>query len=341
MQLSVDQLVAHVQRTLAPVYLVYGEEPLLIQEAADRIRDAARAQGFAERQVFSVEAGFDWPALTSSTQSLSLFAERRVIELRLPTGKPGETGTKALVALADQTSPDTLLLVLCGKLERAQRETKWFKALDGAGVVVPIYGFERAQLPRWITARFAARGLKAGAGVAELLAHHMEGNLLAAAQEIDKIAMAFGAGATVSVDDIEDSLCDNARFNVFGLADTCLRGEAAAVTRMLAGLRAEGGEPVLILWALAREVRELAQMADEVARGRPLAGVIEARRVWPKRRALVTQALQRLPARAWPQLLQRAARVDRVIKGRRAGQVWQELECLALALTGTRLRTCA
>jgi DNA polymerase III subunit delta len=206
-------------------------------------------------------------------------------------------------------------------------------------VTVAVWPVEAGELPTWISRRMASRGLKPGTGVAELLAHHMEGNLLAAAQEIDKIAMLTGGGA-VSADDIEGNLGDNARFTVFGLADTCLRGDAADVLRMLASLRGEGLEPVLVLWALAREARDLATMAQQVAAGKPPAAVLEERRVWARRRPLVSQALKRLRAEECLRLVQRAARADRVLKGRRRGDVWQELECLALGIAGTRPRTC-
>jgi DNA polymerase-3 subunit delta len=339
MQIGADQLATHLKRGLAPIYFVYGDEPLLVQEAGAAIRAAAQATGFAERQVLTVESGFDWNGLFAETQSLSLFAERRLLELRMPTGKPGEVGAKILVELAGQPPADTLLLVTAGKLEKQTREAKWAKALEAVGVVVAIYPLERAQWPGWIARRMAAKGLTPGPGVAELLAHHMEGNLLACAQEIDKMAMLIGAGP-VSVDDIEGNLSDNARFNVFGLADTCLRGDAAAAVRILESLRGEGIEPVLVLWALAREVRELARMSEMIAAGQSPAAVLDACRVWAKRRPLVSQALKRLAPKAGLALVQRAARTDRVVKGRRSGNAWHELQCLALGLAGTKVGTC-
>jgi DNA polymerase-3 subunit delta len=339
-QIGSAQLSADLRERLRPLYLVYGEEPLLIDEALAMIRAAAEAQGYGAREVYTVEPGFDWDQLRTATQSLSLFAERRLIELRVPSGKPGEVGTRVLTEFAAAPVPDTLLIVSTGKLDKAAREAKWFKALAEAGLAVAVYALEVAQLPGWIARRMRAQGLEPGAGVAELLAYHMEGNLLAAAQEIEKLAMLKGAGA-VSVDDIEGNLGDNARFSVFTLADACLLGRGEQIVRMLAGLRAEGVEPVLVLWALAREVRGLAQMAAAIASGRTEAAALEAHRVWPRRRPLVSRALRRSSAREWQSLLSRAARVDRVIKGRRGGNAWQELECLALALGGVKLRTCA
>ena len=339
MQISPDQLPRHLQRGLAPIYFVYGEEILLVEESCRAIREAAHAAGYAERQVMTVESGFDWNGLFASLQSLSLFSERRLLELRLPTGKPGETGATILTEIVAQPPADVVFMVTCGKLEKAARESKWAKALEGAGVAVPVYPLEAAQWPAWIRRRMEAQGLQPGPGVVDLLTHLMEGNLLACAQEIDKLAMLLGGGE-VGLDDIEGNLSDNARFNVFALADAGLRGEAAAVDRILASLRGEGVEPVLILWALSREIRELAQMARLVAAGQPAARAMDARRVWTKRKPLVSAALKRLSLESCQRLLQRAARADRILKGRAAGDIWQELQCLALGMCGLRLGTC-
>ncbi len=340
MQINPDQLINHLKRGLAPIYLVYGEETLLVEEGCRAIRDAAHAAGFQERQVLTVESGFDWNALFASMQTLSLFSERRVIELRLPTGKPGEAGAKILTEIAANPPADTVLVVSCGKLEKQTREAKWVKALEGAGVAVAVYPLEAAQWPMWIRRRMEQKGLKPGPGVVDLLAHLMEGNLLACAQEIDKLAMLFGAGE-VGLDDIEGNLGDNARYNVYALVDASLRGEPAAVERILKNLRGEGVEPALILWALARETRELAQMAAMIAAGQPVMRALETRRVWAKRKPLVSAALKRLSRESTQDLLRRAARADRVLKGRGRGEVWQELQCLALGLSGLKTGACA
>jgi DNA polymerase-3 subunit delta len=339
MQIYANQLDSHLKRGLAPVYLLYGEEPLLVEECRDRIRDAARAAGFDGRELHTADTGFDWNALFAASHSLALFAEKRFIDLRLPSGKPGEAGGKILAEIAARPPADTLLVVSCGKLEKAQREAKWAKALDAAGVVVPLYPVEVAQLPAWVSQRLRARGVQAGPGVAELLAHHFEGNLLACAQEIDKIAMTFGA-SSVKVEDIEQDVADSARFTIFALADTCLEGRAKAIPRILASLRAEGVEPVLVLWALVREIRTLAQIASSIAGGQPLAQALDNHKVWTKRKPLVSKALNRGRPGEWRAWLARAARVDRVIKGRARGDAWRELECLALGFGGLRLPTC-
>jgi DNA polymerase-3 subunit delta len=339
MQISPDQLPAHLKRGLAPIYFVYGEEILLVEESCRTIREAAQAAGYAERQLLTADSGFDWNGLYASLQSLSLFCERRLIELRLPSARPGETGAAILTQIAAQPPADVVFLVICGKLEKAAREAKWVKALEGAGVAIGVYPIEAAQWPAWVRRRLQAQGLQPGPGVVELLAHLMEGNPLACAQEIDKLAM-LRSGGVIGLDDIEGNLSDNARFNVYALADAGLRGEPAAASRILASLRGEGVEPALILWALVREIRELAQMAHLVACGQPLARVLDARRVWTKRKPLVGAALKRLPRQAWQDLLQRAARADRILKGRGAGDIWQELHCLAWGMCGVRLGTC-
>ncbi len=336
MRINADQLAGQLRRGLASVYFISGGEPLLAQECGDLIRQAAHAAGFIEREVLTVEPGFDWNALYASTQSLSLFSERRLFDLRLPTGKPGELGAKTLTQIVGQLPPEVLLLISAGKLEKQSRQAKWVKALEDAGVSVTVYPIETEQFPRWVTRRMQAKGLKPGPGAAELLAYYMEGNLLACAQEIDKLAMLCGR-TEIGLDDIEGNLSDNARFDVFSLADACLQGEAAVILRILRSLRAEGSEPVLILWALARELREIASMSAKVASGQAEAQVLGTHRVWQRRKPLVRKALKRSRPDEWHTLLQRAARTDRVIKGRLRGDVWHELQCLALGMGGFSL----
>ena len=332
MQINPEQLSAHLKRGLAPIYLVTGDEPLLVQESADTIRAAARAAGFGERELYTVEAGFDWDDFFAATRAGSLFAARRLLELRLPTAKPGDAGAKTLGQIALDAAPELLVLVVSGKLDKAARSAKWVTAIERAGVVVPVYPIEAGALAGWIARRLRARGLTPGDGVVETLAHYFEGNLLACAQEIDKLALS-GARA-VSADDIAGNLGDNARFNVFGLADASLAGDRAQLVRILRSLKAEGTAPVLVLWALAREARDLAQMAQSLAAGRPEAEVLD--KVWNRRRPRVAKALTRMRADAWLETVTQAARADRAIKGRGDGEAWHELERLALAIAGSR-----
>jgi DNA polymerase-3 subunit delta len=331
MQINADQLARHLERGLAPLYLVSGDEPLQVEECGDAIRRRAEAGGCSERSVFRVEPGFDWDGLRTATQSLSLFTERRLIELRLPAGRPGEAGAALLTELAGNASADIVLLVITGKLDKTQRESSWVQAIEAAGTHVVIWPLDAQKLPAWLTQRFAARGLKPEAGVIDLLAWHLEGNMLAAAQEVDKLAMLCGDGR-VGRTDVEESLADSARFSVYQLVDAALAGVALTCRRILASLRSEGTEPILILWALARELRTLAQVSQELARGKPESGVLA--RVWQQRRALVGKALRRHKAPVWLGFLQTAAHLDRVLKGRAAGDVWLETERLLLAVAG-------
>lgn len=331
MQINADQLARHLERTQASHFLVSGDEPLQMAECRDAIRRHAQVGGCEEHSVFSVDAGFDWNDLTTAAQSLSLFAARRLLEIRLPSGRPGEAGATALVELAQAASPDIVLLVISGKLDKTQRDSRWVQAIESNGLHVVIWPFDAQKLPAWLAQRFAARGLKPEAGVTELLAWHLEGNMLAAAQEVDKLAMLCHAGR-VALADVEESLADSARFSVYQLVDAALAGAVAPARRMLASLRAEGSEPILMLWALARETRSLAQMAQELARGKPENAVLA--RAWAQRRSLVGKALRRHPAPVWLGFVQRCARLDRILKGRAPGDVWLELERLLLAIAG-------
>ncbi len=343
MQLYAKQLEAHLRRgRLAPVYLVHGDEPLLVEECCAAIRTFAEAAGFCEREVLTAESGFDWNAFLSSARSLALFAERRLIELRLPTGRPGEAGARILAELAGDPPAGVLLLVRSPRLDQKAQAAQWVQALARAGAVVAVFPLEAHEFPGWIAARLRRHGLRPGPGVIEWLVHHLEGNLLAAAQEIEKLALRYQG--ELRRDDIEDALCDNARFNVYVLADTCLRGEAAAALRILRSLRAEGTEPALILWALVRELRALAVMAAalETAAGggtADLERVLAAHKVWERRKPLVRAALARGGSGAahWRRLLQEAACVERLVKGRAAGEPWRALETLVAAFAGAPL----
>ena len=337
MQLRPDQLEAHLKKTLAPVYFLTGDEPLQMTEAADALRAAARARGYTDREVLSVEAGFDWDQLLAAAGSLSLFAERRILELRLPTGKPGDAGGKALRAYVERPPEDTVLIVLAGKLEPAARKSKWVQALEQAGVMLTLWPVDAQRLPAWIRQRMQGRGLKPEPEAVALLAERVEGNLMAAAQEIEKLVLLHGPGP-LDAATVQAAVADSARFDVFGLVDTALAGEVARSQRMLTGLRGEGVEPVLILWALTREIRSLAAMAAEVARGTSPGQVMAKCRVWDSRKAPIGAALGRLRPARLQGLLRQAAELDRIIKGQAPGNPWDELVQLTLRLAGLELR---
>ena len=271
MKLAPAQLAKHLQGGLAPVYIVSGDDPLLCQEAADAIRSAARQQGFDERQVFSADASFDWGTLLQAGASMSLFAEKRLLELRLPSGKPGDKGAAALIEYCSRPAEDTLLLVSLPKLDGSAQKTKWGKALvEGPQTqFVQIWPVDANQLPQWIRQRLSQAGLSASQDAVELIAARVEGNLLAAAQEVEKLKLMAEEGQ-ITVETVQAAVADSARFDVFGLVDAVLNGDAAHALRMLEGLRGEGVEPPVILWALARELRVLANIALQYSQGIPL-----------------------------------------------------------------------
>ncbi len=332
-QLRVDQLASQLSAGLSPVYFIHGDETLLVGECADAVRVAAREQGYSDRQVFSVDTGFDWATLSAASDSLSLFSERRLLELRLPSGKPGREGATALCEYAAHLPEDTLLLIVSAKLEPAARKSKWAKALDKAGVSVAVWPVEMARLPSWIDRRMRQYQMLASADALQLIAERVEGNLLAAAQEIEKLYLLHGPGS-LNLETVAELVTDSARYDIFALVDAALAGDAVYAQRALVGLRGEGIEPVLVLWALSREIRSLASMARDVQGGAPLARVLAARRVWEKRKPLISDVLQRIDAGQWWALLQRCALIDRVIKARAPGSPWEELLQLVLSLAG-------
>lgn len=339
MKLNASQLESHLQGELAPLYFLSGDETLLVQEAADAIRVAARTQGYSEREVMHVDRSFDWSSLNDSSATMSLFAEKRIVELRMPTGKPGDAGRKALLAWVERPPEDTLLLIITGKLEAAVPKAKWFKTLEAAGVSLTIWPLEADRLPGWVGARMRERGLQPDVAAVELLSQRVEGNLMAAAQEIDKLQLLHGEGK-ITLDDIDEAVVDNARFDIYRLLDTALSGDAAHTQRMFDRLQQEGVEPVLLLWVLGRELRSLAGMSSECAGsgGRPSDSAVDQvmtrYRVWQKRKPLIKKALQRSGPRRWQGLVLVAAQIDRVIKGQLAGNVRDELLQLCLALAG-------
>ncbi|HEX7046443.1 MAG TPA: DNA polymerase III subunit delta [Gammaproteobacteria bacterium] len=333
MKLYADKLAAHLARgPLAPIYLLGGDEPLQLGEAADAVRAAARRDGYASREVFFVERGFDWQSLRAAGESLSLFAEKRLLELRLPTGKPGDAGAKVLSEFAARPPEDTVLMIVSGKVDK---KNKWVGALEKAGVLVEVWPIDAAQLPRWIEGRMSGAGLAADREAAQLLADRVEGNLLAAAQEIDKLALLV-EGNRANADAVRDAVADSARFDIFQLADAALAGDAVRALRMLDALRTEGAEAVLVVWALARDVRMLAEMSFKVAGGQSPDRI--AASVWPKKRQpIVARALQRHSVKAWERLLLEVALIDRQVKGMRRGDAWQNIERLVAAMAGKPL----
>lgn len=341
MKLNANQLARHLQGALAAVYAVSGDEALLCQEAADAIRAAARSQGFSEREVFHAETNFDWGRLYEAAASLSLFAEKRVIELRIASGKPGDKGAAALIEYLKRPAPDTLLLVSLPKLDGNTQKTKWAKALIDSpdSQFLQIWPVELSQLPGWIRQRMSQAGLSGSDEAVELIAARVEGNLLAAAQEIEKLKLLADDGR-VDAQTVQAAVADSARFDVFGLVDATLKGEAAHALRMLQGLRGEGVEALFILAILARELRQLAGISQQVANRVPLDKAFGSARppIWDKRRPVFTAALQRVSNARWQQLLMDAQRIDAQAKGQAAGDAWAGLANLVLEIGGQPLQ---
>jgi len=330
MRTTTDQLDRLFEKKLAAAWLVCGDEPLLVGEAADAIRARARAAGFAGRDLFFVERSFDWPGLLASSQSLSLFSERRIIELKMPSPRPGKEGGAVLARLCADPAPDTLLLVVSGRPERDTYSTAWFRGFEKNGVVVQSWPVEIGQLPQWIIARAGLAGLAIDLEGAQLLAERVEGNLLAAHQEIEKLALLHPGGA-VGADDVMAAVANSARYDVYQLGEAALDGDAERSLRILEGLRGEGTEPPLVLWALCRELRALA-----AARENPGAETGYGRQA-ERRAALLARAAGRMAGQPLGPLFIDAGRVDRQVKGLGTGDPWTGLTALVAAIAGVRL----
>jgi DNA polymerase-3 subunit delta len=343
MQLAPAQLGPHLQRALRPLYVLHGDEPLLVQEAADAIRATARAQGYTERTVHTVAgAHFDWSAVLAAGGSLSLFADKQIVEVRIPSGKPGKDGSTALQQLAESAAGNdtTLTLVLLPRLDFATRKSAWFAALEGAGVALEVQPVERGALPQWIAQRLAQQGQRVLAGeegqrTLQFFADRVEGNLLAAHQEIQKLALLYPAGE-LGFEQVESAVLNVARYDVFKLCEAVLAGQAGRVQRMLDGLQAEGEAEVLVHYTLAEDIRALKRVKDAMAAGRPLPMALREQRVWGMKEKLFERVLPRLSATALENLLHGAHLVDGIVKGLKAPgwptDGWQALHRLAMDL---------
>ena len=332
MKINANQLTSHLQKKLAPCYLVTGDEHLLVGEALDSIREAAREQGFTSRDLHVATTGFDWAQLRDSSANLSLFAEQRIVELRLPTGKPGRTGGQSIVDLAEHTGPDLMLIVSGPKLDRSVQSSKWVKSLDAKGVTLPIWPVGVRELPGWIAARMRKAGLQPDDGAIALIADRVEGNLLAAGQEIEKLRLLLGEGK-VSADDVSSAVANSSRFDVFKLVDATLTGDAKRALKILTGLRAEGVEPVIVVWSLTREIRTLASLTEAIAQGMDLAGGMQKAGVWRNRQALVRSCIGRHQHGDFHRLLKLAHQADQAAKGQLRADPWQLTTDIVLGIS--------
>ena len=342
-QVRLDALAGHLAKRLAPLYVVHGDEHLLAIEAADRIRAAARKAGFTERDVLQVDRHFRWNRLLESGQSLSLFGDRKLIELRIPGGKPGKEGSTALQAYAKSVRDgDTVTLVTLPRLERESKNSAWFGALEAAAVTVEAPLVDRARLPAWIADRLAMQSQSASPEALGFLVDRVEGNLLAAHQEVQKLALLHPPGR-LDFDDVRDAVLDVARYDVFKLGEAMLAGDAPRVARMVEGLKGEGESPVLVHWAMTEEVRALFRAKLGVAAGQPLSTLLRQLRVWGARERLFEPAMRRLSLPVLRQALSRCAEIDRLVKGLRnlgapMGDAWTELARLGVLIAGPQPR---
>lgn len=338
MKLNLNQLSQQLNNQLSPLYVVTGDEVLLSMEAEDNIRKAARAAGYSERQLFNVETNFDWSVLYDQAASMSLFAERRILEFRLRSASLSDKG-QALLDYLQNPPEDTLLLLSAPKLDG---KTKWVKTLLESPLCqfIQIWPVEASQLPQWIKQRLSVLGLSIAPDALELFTLRVEGNLLAAAQEVEKLKLLMDANETmVTLDHIQAMVVDSARFDIFGLVDVALKGDATHSLRMLQGLQAEGAAETLILWTLTKELRALMTLSHLVVQGVPLQKAFTQVRppIWPKRQPLFQQALNRYTTQQWGNILVKAQEVDAQIKGQAAGDCWEGLADILLNMAGLSL----
>ena len=337
MLLKGEQLAAHLERELRPLYVLYGDEPLLVLEAADALRAKTRQQGYSEREVLTVLPGFDWNDLLSAGGNLSLFGDRKVIDLRIPNGKPGKEGSAALQAWCKNLSPDTLLLITLPALDWREEKAAWFTALVDAGVVVKLNAPPLTELPGWLAGRLRRQGQSAEFESLQFIAERVEGNLLAAHQEIQKLALLYPPGK-LSMAQIREAVLNVARYDIDDVRDALLAGDLARLTRTLNGLQQEGEAPPLLLWAMTEEIRTLLMIRQGLDRQRPLDGLLKEAKVWGARQAPIKKALQRLSTAQLEAALRQAANIDKLAKGIGQGNIWEQFHRLGMGLAGETRR---
>ena len=340
MQVRAEALDAHLEKSLASLYVIASDEHLLAMEAADRIRKKARSTGFSEREVLIVDRYFKWGELTSTQQSMSLFGDKKLIELRIPTGKPGKEGGQALQdyaanCAAAATADDTLTLITLPKLDWAAQKSAWVTALQRAAVYIDIPVVERPQLANWIGQRLAAQGQSADKLSLDFMVERVEGNLLAAHQEIRKLGLLYPEGR-LSAEQVQDAVLNVARYDVFKLSEAMLSGDVSRLVRMLEGLKGEGEALPLVLWAVTEEIRILLKLKLGVNDGRPLAVLMKEYRIWGPRERLIPNAIARVTLKTLQTAMHEAAQIDKLIKGLRArafaGDPWDALLQLAMQI---------
>jgi DNA polymerase-3 subunit delta len=333
MKIYADKLVETLKQKSLRIFIVSGDEPLLVQESCDVVRRGLKAQGFIERDLFYAESGFDWSGLLYSSNSMSLFAEKKLIEVRLTTGKPGDAGGKVLTELVSSLSDDSALLLVLPRADQSTQRTKWFKSVEAVAGFVQVWPIEAKELPRWLENRFRQAGLKVTRDALRAMAQRTEGNLLASVQEIERLKIVVG-DREVNLADVSSSVVDSARYDVFKLIDAGLAGNFNRCVRMTAGLKAEGVEPLFIVNMLVREIRSMESIKTAINQGTGQREVFKKARVWDKRVSLVTKCLDRHDSRSLQEMLLQLGSVDRTVKGLDSGDPWRKLQDVVFRLAG-------
>ena len=336
MQIRAEQLRNDLKARQYPIYLVAGDEPLQHRESVDMLRKAAKYYGYEEREVYMADASFDWNTLSSIASELSLFATRRLIEIHLPTGKPSDKGA-ALLDYCEQPPEDVILLLVAGKIESATRKTKWYKALDKVAGIITVWPIEGHQLNQWLNQRLQAKGLNLQSESVQLISDRIEGNLLAADQEIEKLSLLYPAtkaGITLTHDQVSEAVFDSARYNLFELFDCALAGDLQRAARMLNGLQGEGQSIILIMSLIAKEVRMLAKMSAVMAQSGNLQAAMQGHYIFPSRKNLIVQALQNSQVEHWQTLLQQLLLADKMAKGAEVGDPWDIMQLILAKIAG-------
>lgn len=332
-KLNPDQLTNALKKSLRSVYLISGDETLIVQESCEQIRKTARAQGFSQHEIQHVETNYSWDSLLMSANALSLFADKKVIELRIRNGKPGDAGGKALRAYCENLPEDTILMIVLPKIDRRVENSVWYKTVAAAGDTVTVWPISAQQLPRWIDKRMNAAGLRADAEAIDVLCAKIEGNLLAAVQEIEKLKL-ISDDKIIDAPTMASAVMDSARYNVFDLIDKALAGESRSAVECLSGLRAEGNSSPVILWALVNQIRTLMQIRELTDSGRSFDAAASQAKVWKNKLQIMRRASSRVNLSQLQWLLRKCAHTDRVIKGMQLGDAWNELLDITLGLSG-------
>jgi DNA polymerase-3 subunit delta len=338
MRIKYEQLKSNLQKKLMPVYFLTGDEPLQLAELADAIRQSAKDSGFESREILSVDHSFQWHELAFAADSLSIFSDKKVLDLRLPSGSPGIEGSKALINYCERIPEETILLITAGKVPKSSLKAKWMDAIDKKGVIIQVWPLDGQDLLQWLDHRMQQRGLSTDSEGLRILASRIEGNLLAAAQEIEKLYVLYGTGK-LSNQQIFDVVADSSRYDVFKLIDAVLSSDINRILKILTALRSEGIAAPIVLWALTREARTLIKIKTALSQGQNKETVFTANQIWDKRKQLINNALNRLNDSQLNTILVLSAKADRQIKGQEQGDIWELMLVICLKFTSIEIGT--